>query len=135
MNATSSNSQSWKQKASSFLALFTSAGTLICCALPAAVAAIAGGAAVTSMISIFPWMVPLSANKEWIFFGATVMIIISGILIYRPKGRMTCSITGGEGCEVADRFTKFMFWASLIILLTGAFFAYALLPLMQLLGY
>lgn len=132
---TSFNSQSWKQKASSFLALFTSAGTLICCALPAAVAAIAGGAAVTSMISIFPWMVSLSANKEWIFLGAVVMIIISGILIYRPKGKIACSITGGQGCEVAGRFTKIMFWTSVTILLIGAFFAYALLPVMQLLGY
>lgn len=135
MNTASSNSQNWKQKASSFLALFTSTGTLICCALPAAVAAFAGGAAVTSMISIFPWMVPLSANKEWIFLGAAVMLIISGVLIYRPKGKVACSITGGEGCEVAGRFTKIMFWSSVTILLIGAFFAYGLLPIMQLLGF
>lgn len=135
MNTTSSNSQSWKQKVSSFLALITSTGTLICCALPAAVAAIAGGAAVTSMISIFPWMVPLSANKEWIFLGAAVMIIVSSILIYRPKGKIACSVTGGKGCEVAGRFTKIVFWSSVTILLIGAFFAYALLPIMQLLGF
>lgn len=135
MNTTHSKSQNWKQKVSSFFALFTSTGTLICCALPAAVAAFAGGAAVTSMISTFPWMVPLSAHKEWIFLGAAVMLTISGVLIYRPKGKVACSITGGEGCEVAGRFTKVMFWTSVIIFLTGAFFAYALLPVIQLLGY
>jgi hypothetical protein len=126
-----SNTQPWKQKASSFFALFTSTGTLICCALPAAVAAFAGGAAVTSMVSTFPWMVTLSAHKEWIFVGSGLMLMISGILVYRPRGKMACSITGGEGCEVAGRFTKTMFWISVIILSTGAIFAYALVPIMR----
>jgi hypothetical protein len=126
--------QSWKQKASSFFALFTSTGTLICCALPAALAAFAGGAAVTSMISTFPWMVPLSANKGWIFLGSGIMLLISGILVYRPKGKVACSITGGEGCEVAGRFTKIMFWSSVIIYSTGTFFAYALVPMLRFLG-
>jgi hypothetical protein len=131
---TKPNNQTWKQKASSFFALFTSTGTLICCALPAAVAAFAGGAAVTSMISTFPWMVTLSGYKEWIFLGSGIMLLISGILVYRPKGKMACSITGGEGCEVAGRFTKVMLWSSIIIYITGAFFAYALVPIMRFLG-
>ena len=132
--ATKTKNQSWKQKASSFLALFTSTGTLICCALPAAVAAFAGGAAVTSMISTFPWMVTLSTYKGWIFLGSGIMLLISGILVYRPKGKIACSITGGEGCDVAGRFTKGMFWSSVIIYSTGAFFAYALVPMMRFLG-
>lgn len=135
MNTDDQNIQTWQQKISSFLALFTSTGTLICCALPAAVAAIAGGAAVTSMISTFPWLVPLSANKEWFFLSAAVMITISGILIYRPKGKVACSITGGQGCEVAGTFTKITFWASLVIFLVGAFFAYGFYPLQRFLGF
>jgi hypothetical protein len=131
---TKAGSQTWKQKASSFFALFTSTGTLLCCALPAAVAAFAGGAAVTSMISTFPWLVPLSANKGWIFLGSGLMLLISGLLVYRPKGKMACSITGGEGCEAAGRFTKVMFWTSVIIYGTGAFFAYAIVPIMRFLG-
>jgi len=137
MDSTQANktkNQSWKQKASSFFALFTSTGTLICCALPAAVAAFAGGAAVTSMISTFPWMVTLSTYKGWIFLGSGIMLLISGILVYRPKGKVACSITGGEGCDVAGRFTKVMFWSSVIIYGTGAFFAYALVPMMRFLG-
>jgi|AntRauTorcE11898_2_1112593.scaffolds.fasta_scaffold46356_2 hypothetical protein len=126
-----SNNQTWKQKASSFFALFTSTGTLICCALPAAVAAFAGGAAVTSMISTFPWMVPLSRHKIWIFIGSALMITLSGILIYRPQGNVACSITGGEGCAVSGKFQKFMFWSSVIIYSTGAFFAYAIVPVMR----
>lgn len=131
---TKPDNQTWKQKASSFFALFTSTGTLICCALPAAVAAFAGGAAVTSMVSTLPWLVPLSANKEWIFLGSGIMLIISGILVYRPKGKMVCTITGGEGCDVAGRFTKIMFWSSVIIYSIGTFFAFALVPIMRFFG-
>lgn len=134
MDMSDTTSQSWKQKASSFLALFTSTGTLLCCALPAAIAGIAGGSAVISLVSTFPWLVPLSANKGWIFLGAGLMIVFSGILIYRPKGKVACSITGWQGCEVAGRFQKFMFWAASAIYLIGVFFAYALVPILRFLG-
>lgn len=122
----------FQQKLSSYLALFTSTGTLICCALPSALAAIAGGAAVASFVSIFPWLVPLSQNKGWIFLGAGLMIVLSGILIFRPKGRVACSITGGAGCEVAGRLTKVMYYLSVAIFAVGSFFAYALVPLLTL---
>lgn len=125
--------QSWTQKLSSYLALFTSTGTLLCCALPSALAAFAGGAAVASFVSTFPWLVPLSQNKEWIFLAAGLMLALTAVLIYRPKGTVACSVTGGEGCAVADRFTKIVFWTSAVIYAIGAFFAYGLLPLLLLL--
>ncbi|MBO6620412.1 MAG: hypothetical protein JJ892_09975 [Balneola sp.] len=128
-------SQNWQQKISSFLSLFTSTGTLICCALPALIATFAGGAAVTSMITNFPWLVPLSENKGWIFTIAGAMLILSGVLIYRPKGKLSCSITGGKGCEIAGRFTKIMFWFSLSIFSIGVFFAYLFYPIIQVLGF
>ena len=131
-NPQAKKDQSWKQKLSSYLALFTSTGTLLCCALPSAVAAIAGGSAVVSMIGAFPWLVPLSQNKEWIFLGSGLMILLTALLIYRPKGKVACSVTGGEGCEVAGRFAKVMFWASAGVYVVGAFFAYGLLPLLKL---
>lgn len=125
--------QTFKQKLASVLALFTSTGTLLCCALPSAIAVIAGGAAVTSFISTFPWLVPLSQQKEWIFLASGLMIVLSGLLIYRPKGRLACSITGGQGCAVAGRFTKRMFLLSTGIFTVGVFFAYALVPVLRLL--
>lgn len=125
--------RSWTQKLSSSLALFTSTGTLICCALPSAIAALAGGAALASFVSTFPWLVTLSQHKEWIFLGAGVMILLSGTLVYRPKGKVACTIAGGEGCAVAGRLTKAMFWLSAGIYATGAFFAYALVPILRVL--
>lgn len=123
--------QTAQQKLASYLALFTSAGTLLCCALPSVIAMVAGGAAVASFVSTFPWLVSLSRHKEWIFLAAGLMIVFSGLLVYRPKGRVACSVTGGQGCAVAGRLTKTLFWVSAGIFAAGVFFAYALVPLLR----
>lgn len=125
------NKQPVKQQLINFLALFTSTGTLICCALPAALAALAGGAAVGAFVTTFPWLVSLSRYKGWIFLLAGLLILFSGILTLRPRGKFACAITGGKGCEVAGRFTKAMFWGSVVIYLIGAFFAYGIVPILQ----
>lgn len=122
-----------KEKIISFFALFGSTGTLLCCALPAALAAVAGGAAVGTMLSAFPWLIPLSQNKTWIFLGAGVLIAFNSILVFKPKGKVACSITGGKGCEVAGSFQKWMMWIAMAIYGVGAFMAYALVPILRLL--
>ncbi|MFQ6105244.1 MAG: hypothetical protein ACE5OP_13295 [Candidatus Glassbacteria bacterium] len=114
-----------------FLALFTSTGTLLCCALPAAIAAFAGGAAVGAFLTIFPWLIPLSRYKGWLLLVAGLLITFSGMVTLRPEGKVACSISGSKGCEVAGRFTKSLFWISVAIYLTGAFFAYGLVPLLR----
>ncbi|MCP9290551.1 hypothetical protein [Gracilimonas sediminicola] len=123
----------WQQNLSSFLALFTSSGTLICCAIPALVATVAGGAAVSSMISTMPWLVSFSQYKEWIFLIAGIMTALSGLLIFFPKGKVACSITGGQGCDVAGRYTKALFWLSVTMITIGAFFAYGYYPILRVL--
>ena len=115
----------------SFLALFASGGTLLCCALPAAIAVVAGGAAVGSLVAAFPWLVPLSRHKDWIFLAAGLMLLLNGILLFRPEGKVACTITGSAGCEVAGHFTKIMFWISMVIVGIGAFFAYAIVPILR----
>ena len=115
----------------SFLALFASSGTLLCCALPAAIAMVAGGAAVGSLVAAFPWLVPLSRHKDWIFLATGLMLLLNGILLFRPEGKVACTITGGAGCEVAGHFTKIMFWISMVIVGIGAFFAYAIVPILR----
>ena len=119
------------QKLTGFLALFTSTGTLLCCALPAAIAAVAGGAAVGAFVSTFPWLISISHYKGWIFFLAFLLIVFSGILTFRPHGKLACSITGGQGCEVAGRFSKIMFWISVIIYVIGFSFAYEIIPILR----
>lgn len=123
-----------KPKIVNFLSLFTSTGTLLCCALPAAIASVAGGSAVISLLSSFPWLIPLSRNKGWIFLAAGVMLIVSGVFTLCPKGKVACAVTGGRGCDVAGRFTKSIFWSSVVIYATGGLFAYMLSPLLKFLS-
>jgi len=123
-----------REKIMSFFSLFGSTTTLLCCALPATLSIIAGGAAVGSLISVFPWLIPLSKHHNWIFLIAGILLLINGIFVLSPKGKVACSITGGKGCEVAGSFSKWMFWISVILYSIGAFFAYAYVPFMELIG-
>ena len=118
-----------KDKALSVLTLFTSSGTLLCCVLPAVVATIAGGAAVSSMLSIFPFLIPLSMNKGWIFIIAATLIAINGYLVFKPNQKVACDVDE-DGCDVTGRFNKRMFYISARVLAVGAFFAYALVPIL-----
>ncbi|MDB9884609.1 hypothetical protein OAD01_02895 [Candidatus Marinimicrobia bacterium] len=120
-----------KDKALSVLTLFTSSGTLLCCVLPAVVATIAGGAAVSSMLSAFPFLIPLSMNKAWIFGVSAILIAINGYMVFKPNQEVACDVEVGEdGCEVTGRFNKRMFYISASVLVMGAFFAYALVPIL-----
>jgi hypothetical protein len=118
-----------KDKALSVLTLFTSSGTLLCCVLPAVVATIAGGAAVSSMLSIFPFLIPLSMNKGWIFIIAATLIAINGYLVFKPNQKVACDVDE-DGCDVTGRFNKRMFYISASVLAVGAFFAYTLVPIL-----
>jgi len=120
-----------KERVVGFAAVFTSTGTLLCCALPAAIATVAGGAAVASLVSTFPWLIPISANKGWIFLTSGLMISLTALLLFRPNGKVACSISGSKGCHVSGRFTKVMFWTSAGIYSIGAFFAYAIVPILR----
>ncbi|MBN4081116.1 hypothetical protein JYT44_01995 [Caldithrix abyssi] len=120
-----------KQNIVNFFALFTSTGTLLCCALPAAIAAVAGGAAVGTFVTTFPWLIPISQHKGWIFLASGLLIGVSSILTLRPQSQLACSITGGKGCEVAGRFSKFMLWGAVAIYGTGVFFSYGIVPLLR----
>lgn len=123
---TTSEQKSWRHKRLSVLTLFTSAGTLLCCALPAALGALAGGAATLALTDALPWIIPLSRHKEWIFLAASILVTLNGILVFRPGGRMVCAISDGEGCEVAGRFTKIAFYISAGMVGVGLLFAYIL---------
>lgn len=121
----------FREKAVGFFSLFTSTGTLLCCALPVALAAIAGGTAITSLISTLLWLILLSNYKEWLFLIAGILIALNAILTLKPQSKLACSITGSNSCRVAGRFSRIMFFISLSFYSTGFFFAYLITPLLR----
>ena len=120
-------------KVLSVFTLFTYSGTLICCVLPMVIATIAGGASVGTLLTLFPWLIPLSMHKGWIFILSGILIVVSGYLTFRKSREVVCDTSSGEkGCEITGRFNKRMFYLSSFIFLIGGFVSYLLTPLMNL---
>lgn len=127
----------FRSGALSYLSLFTSLGTLLCCALPSLLVLLGLGATVASVLSEMPWLVALSHHKNWVFFAAGVLI--SGNLIYayaivpRLQARnRTCDPDTPTACQGASRFSRIVLWCSAVLYLVGCFSAYALGPILVL---
>jgi len=69
----------------SYLSLFTSGGTLICCALPALLVGLGAGAVMVSLVTSMPKIVWFSEHKVGVFIFAGVMLLISGFLQWRAR--------------------------------------------------
>ena len=71
----------------SYLSLFTSLGTLLCCALPSLLVLFGLGATVASVLSEAPRLVTMSHHKHWVFIIAGVLISSNFICVYaiRPS--------------------------------------------------
>jgi mercuric ion transport protein len=120
----------------SYLSLFGSAGTLLCCALPSLLVLFGLGATVASTLSELPWLVGLSRHKNWVFAGAGVLIGCNFVYVYvigpRLQARnLACSPTDPEACQVAGRFSRVVLWCSAALYLVGCFSAYLLGPLLM----
>ncbi|MES2943939.1 MAG: hypothetical protein V4772_13810 [Pseudomonadota bacterium] len=108
-----------------FLTLFSSTGTLICCALPALLVALGAGAALSSLVSAVPGLVWVSEYKEAVFAFAGLMLTISGVLQWKnryapcpldPALRQTCLRTRQTSARV--------YLASVLVFLLGGWFAF-----------
>lgn len=121
-----------REKIISVLTLFTSSGTLICCVFPMVIATIAGGASVGTLLTVFPWLIPLSMHKEWIFALSGILIGLNGYLTFRKNNQVACDVESGEfGCTVTGKFNRRMFYLSLFIFFIGGFVSYLLSPILN----
>ncbi len=112
-----------------WLTLFTTLGTLVCCAIPITLVTLGLGAAVVSMTSAFPFLVTLSQHKTWVFAFSGVMLLLSGWLLYRPNRSCPSDLKLGALCEKSHRWNQRTYWISVLIWSAGFFAAYLALPL------
>ena len=127
------NSDTRKSSFLSYLSLFTSVGTLLCCALPSLLVLAGLGAAVASTLSALPWLVALSRHKSWTFAISGTMIAASFVYTYYVGPRLrarACDPQNPEACEVASRFSKVVLWLSAALFLAGFFVAFFLGPML-----
>lgn len=110
-----------------FLSLFTSTGTLICCALPALLVALGAGAALSTLISVVPGLVWVSEYKEVVFVVAGVMLAISGWLQWQSRFA-PCPVdpVQGDACLRTRKTSARIYGVSVVIYAIGGFFAFVL---------
>jgi mercuric ion transport protein len=116
-----------------YFSLFTSVGTLICCALPSLLVLFGLGASVASMLSFLPWLVSLSRHKQWTFAISGLLIVLGFVNMYviapRLKAR-ACDATSDGACDEASSASKIVLWVSAAIYGVGFFVAYVLGPIL-----
>jgi mercuric ion transport protein len=122
-----------------YLSLFTSFGTLLCCALPSILVLVGLGATVASVLSSVPWLVTISRHKDWVFAISGVLIAANFAYVYLIAPKLVaqgaaCLPDEPGGCEVATRTSRVVLWVSGAIYLIGFFGAYVLGPLLMRFG-
>lgn len=114
-----------------YLSLFTSMGTLLCCALPSLLVLVGLGATVASVLSAAPWLVTLSGYKAWVFVIAGALLVGNFAYLYRRGQGLAaegpaCSVEGSNACDTTTRVGRVILWISAGIYAVGVFVAYAL---------
>jgi len=127
MNYTTQNQDVIKSPSSlpAFLSLFTSTGTLICCALPALLVSIGAGAVMAGIIETVPQITWLGKNKAWVFLFAGLMIALSGYMQWRSRNA-PCPTDPVKAitCTKTRRISWIAWWISIVTFLVGGFFAF-----------
>ena len=111
----------------SWLSIFTSAGTLVCCALPAALVAIGAGATLVGLVGVFPQIVWLSEHKVALFTVAAAMLAVAGWFQHRARfAPCPADPRLAAECERARRVSLRVYLVSVAMFAVGALFAFVL---------
>ncbi len=118
-----------KQTGLSWLTLFASGGTLICCALPIILVTLGLGATVAAFTSSFPLLVTIAQHKAWVFAGSGALLLVSGWLMYRAGRACPADPELGRLCDQTQVWNRRVYWSSITLWGVGFFAAYLALPL------
>ena len=110
---------------SSLASLFATSGTLVCCAIPALLVAIGAGAALSSLVAIFPQVVWLSEHKGELFVFAGLMLLGSGALQWRNRSA-PCPTDPAlrDACLKTRKTASTVYTVSVLFYLVGGWFAF-----------
>ncbi|RZI86743.1 MAG: hypothetical protein EOP38_00130 [Rubrivivax sp.] len=109
----------------SVLSLFASSSTLVCCALPALLVALGAGAALSSLVSVFPQVVWLSEHKLGLFMFAALAMAGSGLLQWRNR-TAPCPTDPAlrQACLKTRKTSWRLYLFSLAVYVIGGWFAF-----------
>jgi hypothetical protein len=108
-----------------WLALFTSFGTLICCALPAMLVALGAGAVVAGLVTAVPQIVAVSIYKDYVFAAAGVLLLAAAVMRYATRNApCPADPREADACRRLRRLTGWILGTAGLVYAVGFFFAY-----------
>ena len=115
----------WRDGIAPSLALFGSASTLLCCALPALLISIGAGAVLAGLTSAIPGMIWLSGHKNILFVLSGGLMAASTLLCWQQR-HAPCPIDPikAAACARLRRINAWLLSGAWVAYLTGLFFAY-----------
>ncbi|MBL4941266.1 MAG: hypothetical protein JKY81_06320 [Colwellia sp.] len=117
-----------KETSLTWLALFATTGTLVCCAIPIILVSLGMGATVASLVSNLPSLVILSQHKIIIFSLSGAMLLFAAFIMYNPNRSCPVDAKFSELCNKAHVWNRRIFWFSVLLWLIGFFAAFLALP-------
>lgn len=107
------------------LSLFTSAGTLVCCALPALLVTLGAGATLAGIVGTAPWLIALSKYKILTFGVSGAMLLIAGVALWRARNA-PCPIDPAQAmaCARLRKTSNWIYLLSVLLWCVGFFFAF-----------
>ena len=115
----------YKQTILPTLSLFTSVGTLLCCALPALLVTLGMGAALAGFISTVPWITAISEYKKLVFVISGVMLAFAAFMQWRARNApCPADPAQAKACNRLRLASKIILGFSIMIYLIGFFFAF-----------
>lgn len=111
----------------SFLALFGSFGTLVCCVLPALLVSLGLGATLVGLLNEFPFLIQLSESKATVF-GISGLVLAVGAFVHWKNRNAPCPLDPKlrEACLSGRKWSFRFLVASICIYLLGFSFAFVL---------
>lgn len=116
-------------KAVSFAALFTSLGTLLCCAIPAFMVFLGFGASLAGLISAAPQITVFSQYKQIVIAAAVAAIVAAWLLRWLSPQTQECRIpseTGAPPCRMVREWSYWILMAASILTAISILVAYVL---------
>lgn len=115
----------WRETAAPTFALFTSLGTLVCCALPALLVTLGLGASLAGFVGAFPQVVWLSEYKTAVFTLSGLMLAGAAWIQWRARS-LPCPADPAQAraCARLRRVSTAVLALAVLVWATGFFFAF-----------
>ncbi len=126
---TDADSDTRAEVALTWVTLFASTGTLVCCALPIILVTLGLGATVAALTNACPLLIKISEYKTWVFACAGLLLLLSAWVMYRPNRACPTDPELARICAQTLKWNRRILWTSATVWGIGFFAAYLILPL------